>query len=206
RTYIDGFPPKNLVIVTASEHDIPWELIYDGKDFWCNKYNMGRVMSEEVGRKKSNYQPFDNTIKIAVISSDPEGKLPSAKTEGKEIERLLKNESNIAVDVFDERNTSKIDIIKVIIGGNYDVIHYAGHAEFDIVSPKRSSLKLLDGDLTSEEIARISFPSNCRPIIFANACSTSKITFTGDKTIGLASAFVISGALAFVGTMWPIKD
>jgi hypothetical protein len=61
--------------------------------------------------------------------------------------------------------------------------------------------------LHSEKLVQIySLSPDCRPIIFANACSTSKIVFNGDKTLGLAAAFVMAAALAFIGTIKPIED
>src|SRR5919112_6023516 len=44
RDYINRNDPKHLMIVTPTEHDIPWEFMHNGKDFWCTKYNMGRVL------------------------------------------------------------------------------------------------------------------------------------------------------------------
>jgi hypothetical protein len=78
RKYIERFPPENIVILTQSEHDIPWEFTYDGKEFWCMKYNMGRALGAEGEIQESKITKSGEKIKIAVISN-PEGNLPEKK-------------------------------------------------------------------------------------------------------------------------------
>ena len=88
----------------------------------------------------------------------------------------------------------------------YDIIHYIGDAEFNVKQPDNSKLHFADSGLSANEIQRLSFSQ--RPIIFANGCSTSR-TLTNlyiGKTSSLATAFLKAGALAFIGTMWPIED
>jgi CHAT domain-containing protein len=110
------------------------------------------------------------------------------------------------VDPFED-GVDKMELIKILVRKKYDVVHYTGHANFDSEQPEKSALKLLsNGDLTFDEIRRLRFPQESRPIVFINACSSSKTTLFGDKTVSLSKAFIEAGALAYIGTMWPIKD
>ncbi len=206
REYINTFEPDNLIIVTNSEHDVPWEFIYNGNDFWCTKYKMGRVLGEGPEYTEENTLKNGKEMRIAVVS-DPEGDLQWAQDEASTIKELLKGADGIKLDVFDSKTSHKLGIYKILISGKYDIIHYAGHADFDDTDPTKTALKLSNAsDLSYDEILRLRFPKNFRPIIFANACSTSKSAYVGDKIISLASAFIAAGALAYIGTMWPIRD
>jgi CHAT domain-containing protein len=201
RDHLEKVEPENLIVMTPTEHDIPWELLHDGNKFWSTRYNMGQVLIENVIRTAEHRASKKDVLKIAAIIADRAGDLPQARKEGEKLEQLVKEDSGISIDVFDPGRTEKIDIIRILVCGNYDIIHYAGHADFDTKDPINSYLKLKDGKLTYDEISRLRFPAQTRPIIFANACSTSKSHFVGEKVIGLASAFIWAGALAYVGTM-----
>jgi CHAT domain-containing protein len=52
-----------------------------------------------------------------------------------------------------------------------------------------------------------------RPFVFLNACSSGKEKicergegYSGSDTEGLASSFILGGALAFIGATWPMPD
>jgi CHAT domain-containing protein len=207
REYIAQTKPANLITITTSEHDIPWELINDGDKFWSLKYNIGRILSKrDPGKNEPEvFSAEERNVRIAVVA-DLRGDLSEAKEEGKEIKKLLENESGIIIESPQGPTITKMDFLQLLINRKYDIIHYAGHAKFDIDEPEKSALKMYDGDLTFDEIKRIRFAEDSRPIVFANACSSSKTKFVGDKTVSLASAFVEAGALAYIGTMWPVKD
>jgi hypothetical protein len=206
RDHLERRKPSNLVIMTL-EHDIPWEFMNNGNNFWCTEYNMGRILIQDALERLPLVRLAENKLRIAVIVSDRDGNLPEAKKEGETIKESLYDDPDISVDLFLNNQVTKIKVLKILLRGKYDVIHYAGHADFNITEPTNSHLKLSDGSQpTYDEITRIRFDENARPVIFANACSTSKSSFVGDKLISLASAFARAGALAYIGTMWPIQD
>jgi CHAT domain-containing protein len=174
RDHLEKVNPSNLVIMTVTEHDIPWEFMSDGKNFWCTKYNMGRVLVQDAIQEQEKVRLAEEKLRIAVIVSDREGNLPEAKKEGETIAELLHDDPEITVRLFSKSEVTKINVLKILLRGNYDVIHYAGHADFSVSEPINSHLKLNDSKLSYDEIARLRFNKNARPVVFANACSTSK--------------------------------
>jgi CHAT domain-containing protein len=97
---------------------------------------------------------------------------------------------------------------------DHDIIHYAGHAVFDLRRPDQSGLVLDRGErCTAEKIHRLLLGS---PLVFLNACETARLrepaatppegTYEGDPKEGLASAFLYGGALACIGNSWPVPD
>ena len=107
------------------------------------------------------------------------------------------------------------ELTRHLSSGRYDLIHYAGHAGFDLAlrEPAKSFLLLHNGQrFTAERVQRV---LEGRPIVFLNACDTSRSDNEDDskstglivaRAQGLASAFIYGGAQACVGTLWPVFD
>nr|MCU0625996.1 CHAT domain-containing protein [Gemmatimonadaceae bacterium] len=101
------------------------------------------------------------------------------------------------------------------MGPPFDFIHYAGHAHFDKQRPQLSGLQLRDAVLTADKIRRL---NKGGALIFLNACESGTVARADDAptvsylltapepVVGLASAFVYSGALGCVGSLWPVYD
>ena len=89
----------------------------------------------------------------------------------------------------------------------YGVLHFAVHAIADARDPLASYLRLVadslnDGYLHVNEIAGI---RNAADLVVLSACETNAgPIYSGEGIMGLARAFLASGAHAVVGTQWPI--
>ncbi len=94
--------------------------------------------------------------------------------------------------------------------GRYDVVHFAGHAISNVLSPHRSSLMLAPsarepGILYAEELLRQDFGKT--RLVVLSAGSTAGARATGSLTMtGLARPFLGAGVPAVVGTLWDIKS
>jgi CHAT domain-containing protein len=89
------------------------------------------------------------------------------------------------------------------------VFHYAGHSATDAVDPLRSSI-LLDGNrsgpnsVTAVDISQQRLPSNA--LVILSSCDSSVgNSRDGIGVRGLTSAFLIGGAGAVVGSLWPVE-
>jgi CHAT domain-containing protein len=97
--------------------------------------------------------------------------------------------------------------------GEYDVVHYAGHAVFATDDPEMSGLLLHGEELFhAEKIQRL---VEGQPLVFLNACETGRTanevdagqtTYIGEPATGLAAAFLYGGALGCIGSLWPVYD
>ena len=202
---------------------IPWELIWDGDQFCCLKYSVGRSMG---------HNDFEQTLspneKIKVLLvGDPSGDLNEVENEIRKIKESFDPEW-ADVDVYSKetfdieaRNFSPtfLDLLRY---GNYDIIHYAGHADF---SGNRAYLTFQqsNGDyndrVSAEDVSNYIRRSSTTPkIIFFNACSSAardsslnenKLQFD-TKFADLATDFVKGFSNihvpAYIGAIWPIHD
>ncbi len=106
--------------------------------------------------------------------------------------------------------------------GRYDIVHFATHARVDPARPLQSSLLLTgergaladslldpldpeDGVLTGYEVLEL--PLRSGALVTLAACETvGIIPQRGEGIVGLARAFLESGASSVVATLWPVED
>lgn len=207
--------------ITTNDLDLPWELInFDRPDadepsYLCLERCISRVPLGQVFPQSPPRRPLkaDYKRRMLLVHSDPEGNLPAAAAEIDTIANALAGQVELVrVDPPDATN-AKLNAI--LMGRPFDFLHYAGHAYFDNESPDQSGLQLKDGRLTAEKIRLLSKGGS---LVFLNACESGMVArddapqtvsylLTNPKpVVGLASAFVYSGALGCVGSLWPIYD
>lgn len=94
--------------------------------------------------------------------------------------------------------------------GEYDLIHFAGHAAFEEDLPTLSHLALGAGRhdpawerLTVRDILQL----RLRPsLVILSGCQTVRASAgKGEELLGLAQAFLVAGARAVIGTHWPFE-
>ena len=96
--------------------------------------------------------------------------------------------------------------------GEYDIIHFAGHALFDADNPEQSAWLLSDGPLWAQEIRNTLARAKRSPwLVYANACEAAmegdapRSGYQGD-VFGLATAFIQQGVAAYIAPLWRIND
>lgn len=198
---------KEPIILKTNDNEIPWELLHDDNDFLCLKVPIGRrLRSREIPR--SNQTIGSNRIKILFIAN-PTGDLEGAE---EEVDYIIKHlDPSIEVDVLKGSQATNASVLSAIRSGSYDIIHYSGHAEFNIEQPDESALICANKrKIYAQEIKRI---MGGKPFVFLNACGSGREkmceegeSYSGSDTEGLASSFILGGSLAFIGSSWPLPD
>ena len=112
-------------------------------------------------------------------------------------------------------NASMFDVLSELMDGGYDILHYAGHGDFDSRDPTaRSGWQFKGGLLTARELERVDLAPR---LVVANACLSG---LTSDRTSvdaragrldadllpGLADEFFRRGVRNYVGTAWEVDD
>lgn len=193
---------------------IPWELIHDKQNFFSLKFHMGRMVISEQKIPRYSDDTFLSVSKILIIS-DPQGNLPKSHEEGEKLKKVLEKicrenskKSDVIIDVLNDKVT-KDKLIEII--NDYDLIHYTGHADYNLEEPSLSGWCLSNGKLKAKEIKRMLGFS--KPfIVFSNACQSAysgewKSNNKSEKNVfGLANAFLCAGVKHYIGTLWKISD
>lgn len=209
----DDFP----LTITSNNPELPWELLHDGDDFLCLKRMFARMPAGQTfPRRTRDTAPLTEArrTKVLLVHSEANEPLPKARTEIERIKaRLEKMEPQPIITLMSGSDVTSSRLTDELSLGNYDVIHYAGHAGFDAVHPHLSYLLLSSGEqFRAERVQRL---LEGHPVVFLNACESTRAApqVTGLPTgstvaqaQGLGSAFVYGGAQACVGSLWPVFD
>lgn len=102
------------------------------------------------------------------------------------------------------------------IGGDFDLLHFAGHGRWRDDAPRRQELLLAsfrDDDASAgaytDADARADLsagPPASAPLVFLSACDVGRLRSDGPGLGGFAEAFLHGGAGAFIGCGWAVRD
>jgi len=188
---------------------IPWELIHDGQQFLCQKFNMGRLVKTRQTVLGSRSRSLGRPFKMLVLV-DPKGDLEGAYREGTELRDFMDRfKDNVSVSFRSSDITA--DFVRQKIR-NFDLIHFAGHAEYHPENPADSGWRLSDGIFSARDIMKLSGTAAMPALVFSNACQSARTEEWRikeefhDEIFGLANAFILSGVKHYIGTFWEILD
>ncbi|MBW1839749.1 MAG: CHAT domain-containing protein [Deltaproteobacteria bacterium] len=199
---------RDLIInIDGGLVQIPWELLYDGREFFCQRFNMGRIVKTKQKIASLSERSLANPLKMLILCN-PEGDLKDSYQEGIAIrEEMDKHPGLISA-------TLKSDKVKSVYLQEriryFDILHYAGHADYDSSNPSRSGWPLKDGKFTSTDITRMMGENPLPALIFSNACHSGQteewsiVEGYGERIFSLANAFLLAGVQHYVGTFWEI--
>jgi CHAT domain-containing protein/tetratricopeptide (TPR) repeat protein len=201
---------KELVLSLDEELiDIPWELLYDGNEFFCLKYNLGRVVRTKEQPRCLRYRSAASSLRMLILAN-PTDDLQSAYQEGVYIKNQFERKRNkIKID-FKSTHIDTLYVKKNL--RDYDIVHFAGHCEYDSADPKSTGWLLSDGKFTTGDIFALSESLSLPNLVFSNACLSAKNargvmdSDYQEKTYSLAAAFLFSGVRHYIGTIWQIED
>ncbi|MDD5116791.1 MAG: CHAT domain-containing protein, partial [Candidatus Omnitrophica bacterium] len=188
---------------------LPWELIFDGKDFLCLKFSLGRLVRSRGDSNFLQYRELSDSLKMLVLA-DPNGDLKSAYNEGLNIKnQFIHKTRKVCVD-FKSLRIDRNYVRKYIC--DYDIVHFAGHCEFNKREFQKSGWVLSDGLFKIEDILRMGQSYSLPALIFSNACH-SAYTHKGlidseyqKASYGMASAFLYAGVRHYIGAIRKIED
>ncbi len=206
-----------IVVHDALASRIPWEtLCIEG---WFPAAEAGvsrRYAAENLSVAKwLEQRRFGSTLDVLLVVN-PTGDLPGAVQEANRVKRLFQNDL-VRLHELREEEATHAALLEAFKSGEYDVIHYAGHAFFDPESRARSGILCHGGRvLSGADLAGI---THVPALLFFNACETGRVR-RGDlrkkpaldmrervnRNVGLAEAFMRGGAANYVGTYWPVGD
>jgi CHAT domain-containing protein len=184
---------------------LPWELLYDGRDFLCSRFAIGRIAGTPQAPTARSFRTLEAPFKVLIIA-DPRRDLPASYREGLDLRKFLDRQRDIFHVDF-KSNPVDAAFVKRNLR-DYDIVHYAGHAHYDAQNPSESGWLLSDGALKASEIAALGGFQPMPALLFCNACQSGRSDAwkSHDEIFGLANAFLLAGVQHYVGTFWEIVD
>ncbi len=210
RERLNSTTARNLILYVDDRLvHLPWELLFDGKEFFCRRFAMGRIVSTRQEPTSLSSRTLKAPFKVLVIV-DPRGDLEASYREGIEIKNFL-DERRESFHVDFKSHPTDISFVKKNLR-DYDIVHYAGHADYHSQNPSDSGWLLSDGKLKAGEISAMGGLQPMPFLVFSNACQTGQTEEWQiqegyeQQIFGLANAYLLSGVQHYIGTFWEILD
>ncbi len=157
---------------------VPWEVIGTGGYVPAVDRGMSRLYMSD--KALPSFAPrvagSDRDIDVLVIG-DPTGDLPNARREAERLVEILANNRGLAVESLLGKQAAKGAILEKLQSGKFEVVHYAGHAFFDVGNPSRSGLVCAGGDVEKDVLSGhdVYGLPGLPWLIFCNACESGMI-------------------------------
>ena len=201
--------PNLILYVDDKLVHIPWELLFDGRRFLCRRFAMGRIVRTRQAPTALSSRAPKAPFKVLVVA-DPRGDLDASYREGTEIRNFLDEKGDIFHVDF-KSHPVDVSFVKKNLR-DYDIVHYAGHADYHSENPSESGWLLKDARLKASEISAMGGLQPMPSLVFSNACQSGhsgewRIGEEDEQRIfGLANAYLLSGVQHYIGTFWEILD
>jgi CHAT domain-containing protein len=210
REKLSATEASNLILYVDDKLvHIPWELLFDGRQFFCRRFAMGRIVRTRQAPTALSSRAPKAPFKVLVVA-DPRGDLDASYREGIEIKNFLDEKRDIFHVDF-KSHPVDVSFVKKNLR-DYDIVHYAGHAEYHSENPSESGWMLKDARLKASEISAMGGLQPMPSLVFSNACQSGhsgewRIREEDEQQIfGLANAYLLSGVQHYIGTFWEILD
>jgi hypothetical protein len=202
--------PIVVVHDTASAH-WPWETI--SLEGWAPAADQGlsRLYAAEgmsVAKWREQRRRAREFNVLLVIN--PTGDLPGAVEEGERVAAMLTRIEGAGITAIRGSDATRARLLAEFRSGDYDAIHFAGHAWFDAAAPASSGILCAGGRVLSG--ADLAAMDSVPALVFFNACESGRLRATVnplrqlDRSVGFAEAFLRGGVANFIGTWWPVSD
>jgi hypothetical protein len=201
-----------LVVVhdTASAH-WPWEVL--SLDGWAPAAAAGlsrRYAAEGMSVAKWREQRRRAREFNVLLVINPTGDLPGAVEEGERVAAMFTRLDGAGITAIRGGDATRARLLAEFRSGDYDAIHFAGHAWFDPAAPASSGILCAGGRVLSG--ADLAAMDSVPALVFFNACESGRLRATVnplrqlDRSVGFAEAFLRGGVANFIGTWWPVSD
>lgn len=191
---IYGKNHKKLVIIPYKElHNIPFNCLKHDKKYLIDDHLITIVQSGSSIKYLIN-NSFNGDKKDCLVIGNTINDLPDSEEEALFVSDILKTEPLIY------ENATKGKILESINGKH--IIHFAGHANFNIQNPLRSYLKLADEPLYLNEINDYDIGSE---LIVLSACESGMVSVDEfDEADSFISYLQINGVKYIIASLWPV--
>ncbi|MBP6514931.1 MAG: CHAT domain-containing protein, partial [Steroidobacteraceae bacterium] len=197
-------------------HDVatsrwPWEAVHLGAHAPAAAASLCRRLAADdlsVARWLESRQARRELAVLLV--TNPTQDLPGAAREGAAVRAVLERIERLRVTELSGGDATRSRLLTEFRSGQYDALHFAGHAFFEPDSPGRSGILCAGGRvLRGEDLQAIeALPA----LMFFNACESGRVRSRPgrraalERGVGMAEAFLRAGLANYIGTWWPVGD
>jgi hypothetical protein len=188
--------------ISTDEDKIPWELLFDGKEFWGDKFIMVRrpiLKAEDLEKNLKDRPEYAHRRTLDYVVNIVGGNLEASYA--REAAELFSN-------FLPENLTGCLEKKPVIVlkrnleKRKTDVLHYTCHG--NLAPPM---LQIADSNdeglnLIPDSVSQLPLQAGC--LVFANACNSTVALLTPGQYTSFGWEFYKTGAAVFIGTLGAI--
>lgn len=206
---------------------LPWELLRCGQVYPALEGGLSRrYLADNLSVAKWLEERRSDPVLEMLLVVNPTADLEGAEAEAERVFNLFANHPGIRITRRYRTEATRGALLADFRSGQFDLVHYAGHAFFDPQQPAHSGLVCArDEVLSGRDLSGLGSLPN---LVFFNACESARIRGkpktptvpSGKKptpagadtaervkqTVGLAEAFLRGGVANYLGTYWPVDD
>jgi CHAT domain-containing protein/tetratricopeptide (TPR) repeat protein len=187
-----------------STHLIPFHVLGSSRVALIEKYIIDYAPSFALYQLSLERRKLTNYSGRALIVANPDGSLEGADLEASRVNRILGD-----ADVLAGSEGTVEALLSEM--GSYGILHFACHAQFGEDQGRDIALRLAptqnhNGLLSLRQIMTdVVLDMGC--LVVLSACETGRTVISrSDDFIGLPGGFILAGAAAVIGTLWPVED
>lgn len=206
-----------LIVVNDTEASrLPWEMLT--LDAWSPAIRAGlsrRLAASNLPVARFSERRRSDHLLTMLLVVNPTGDLPGAAREGARVRDIFRSLPDARLTLIEGRAATRARLLAEFESGDYDVVHYAGHAAFEPATPQASGLTVSDGVIIGTDLGSL---AQLPALVFFNACESARVR--GTRRAGLsasratalaagvsvAEAWLRAGIANFIGTYWPVSD
>jgi hypothetical protein len=167
--------------------DLPWELLYTGREVLCHAWAMGRVLqhAQEFAVLERAATPSPRVLIVA----DPDGGLDASYEEGIALKRRLEAQHDVTLRAAD------VDASYIRRHArSYDVLHFSGHID-------DRGWRMADGPFTRADAERLVGGVHVPRMVFINGCGG--VNTGPNQTV---DAWIRAGVDHVLGPLYAVPD
>jgi hypothetical protein len=202
-----------LLDVDETILNLPWELLGPPGRVLSQETPFGRLVTTRTIPARGRDPVQEDTAVRFLVVANPTQDLANIELEVKALRELEGTHDGFSVEtiVLSGKQATRSNVYESLASGDFDVLHFSGHAALDADHPGDSAVRLADGYLSADDIVRIPWQ---RPpgLVFSSACESGRgvaghrLLSADRQANGLAAAFLSAGVYAYAGFFWPVTD
>lgn len=206
-------PTALLLMVDETVIHLPWEMTVDGDGRPLVETPFGRVLTTRMLSPLMRDSATEDPVVRVLAVENPTEDLAATERVMAVIDDLRHVTGDVTVEVttIARKQATRRGFIDAVTAHDFDVIHFAGHGRFDAARADDNAVVLADGLLTDEQVLKLRWE---RPpfVVLNSSCESARaapghrIVSNGQRSNGLAAAFLSRGVEAYLGHYFLVDD
>jgi CHAT domain-containing protein len=194
----NGIKGRHLIVVPHGFlHYVPYHALFDGQQYVIDRCTVSYAPSASVFARGCARSSAERATGDPLVLGVADERAPFIEAEAREVAAVLPSATLfLGGDATTEVLRSR--------GRSSPVVHIASHGRFRPDSPMFSAIRLADGYLTGNDLARLTLPA---ALVTLSGCATGQaVAAAGDEILGISRGLFAAGARSLLLSLWDVHD